>query len=321
VEKPAHLVLVSYFDDLFNEDAADAPRASGHTGRLYHPEDGDTVVPFAPLPSESLEPAIPEAAVLPMRRPLHHRPSPAHEPPPPSPQARSPHAPVMPESRASETSPQRAQTESPRSVPVAPPPMVEEAPAAEQPAEAPVSAQVEPPRERPEADVQTAPPVAQTPAAMAPMADAPVASTSEHPQESLAPQYLCFELAGFEVLLEAGAVAEVRGVPMPERASSGWRCAEMALGRWEPLPLLDVQALVGRGPLPVDTGSMVTAVRLAEAPAVLLMPALPQLESLNATEVTWRGEHGARPWLAGTIRTRRAIVLDVAGLAELLKAH
>jgi hypothetical protein len=43
-----------------------------------------------------------------------------------------------------------------------------------------------------------------------------------------------------------------------------------------------------------------------------------RLESLDASQICWRGDHATRAWLAGTLASRRLVLLDLDALAGLL---
>lgn len=270
MEKPAHLVLVSYFDDLFSEDGAASAGAREHGVRPPRSREDDTVVPFAALPT-----ALPEQ---PAGQPALYTVPPLKRQPP---LGSTPSASELP---------------------------VSETPVSETPLSAlaaPVAALSEP--------------VVAEPKVFAPGVAPAVSSANVSASAS---QYLCFGLGDFELLLAAAAVEGVTTLPMPPREGAEWHCGQAVLSECEQRALVDVQALIGRGALAVAAGATVTAVRLREQPVLLVLPATaqaPQLQQIERSAVTWRGEHGARPWLAGTLRARRAIVLDPVGLGQMLQ--
>lgn len=143
---------------------------------------------------------------------------------------------------------------------------------------------------------------------------------------STATRYQLFEVSGLLVAVVASRVCAE--IPLPGLrpqvqvpAQPAWlRTAETA----DAAAIVDTALLV----LPDDLAP--SSLPLQERCNVLLLlddgrwgvtvEGATSEETIEAAEVCWRGPQGRRPWLAGTLGSKRCVVLDLDNIQQLLRS-
>ena len=132
-------------------------------------------------------------------------------------------------------------------------------------------------------------------------------------------RHYLFELAGLRLALPAARISAEFQPPLPVAPGAARSGCVALLPSGGDCRMIDLAALVLAGNRALMEQS------LAEPPgASLIVDGLAwgfhigkpgELKLLDLDQVQWRGPHSRRPWLAGTSRARRLVLLDLDGLA------
>lgn len=147
----------------------------------------------------------------------------------------------------------------------------------------------------------------------------PEAASIDETAVSSVSHYYAFAIQGLQLLIPETAIACIDEAPaaMTSPCDGDWLAGYSQTDAGL-LPIVDAPKLLGLSTSALVEGQPAVMVCLNSNAGLIAVPATGNMTAIEPTEVTWRGNEGRRPWLAGTLAASRSVLLDVDGLCSML---